>query len=171
MLEPFIGNGREIKARIGRGALDQHVVVSFQRTHFGYHIVFHQHALPVGQCGEILLDDQIADEIHAGTDRKVHQATFHLVGTVCQNPQTSRKAEILRITRYETQLNTLVPLHVQRVHDIILVEDNGMGFRQRAGEITFQQVDGIVVDVHVGKETLQNDVHDVARGEKLVQSF
>ena len=41
-----------------------------------------------------------------------------------------------------------------------LVEDKGL-----------QKIDRIIVNVHVGEETLEDHVHDVPRGEQFIQAF
>ncbi len=171
LLEPLVGNGREVEARISGGAPHQHVVELFQGAHLGNHVVLHQNTLPVGQGGKILLDDQVADEVHARADGQVHQTALHPVGAVVEHPQASREAKVLRVLRQESQLDALVAVHHQGIHDIILVKGNGVGGRKRAGEVALQQVDGVVVDVHVREEALQHGGHDVAGGEQLVQAF
>ena len=79
------------------------------------------------------------------------------------------KAKILGIIGYECQVKTLLTLHVSRVHDIIFIEGDGT-VSNRTDKFLTQQVDTVVIDIHVGKYVLQHFIDDIAQVKQIVNT-
>ena len=84
--------------------------VLLQQAEFSKEVVGLQNALSVGQIGELLLDNQVADPVHAGSDGQAELALVNSIGAVGKDPDTAAEAEVLRILWDKVQLVGELPV-------------------------------------------------------------
>ena len=77
-----------------------------------------------------------------------------------------RETEVLRVLRNESQMDALLLVHHECVHQIVLIEADGSA-TDGADEAALQQPDVVVVDVDVGEYVRKDGPQHVSGVEEL----
>ena len=80
-----------------------------------------------------------------------------------------RKTEVLGVVRNESQMEALVLLHIQRIHDVISVKGDAV-VRDRAVKRILEQAHAVFIHIHILKDILQHRRQNVTRIEQLVHT-
>ena len=67
----------------------------------------------------------------------------------------TREAVTLRVHRHERKVDTRIAVHHDRVHDVVLIERDRDGRRQRRDEAVEQQVHAVIVDLHLFEDSVR----------------
>ena len=136
---------------------------------FHGHIVIRQHPVAVRQLGEFLYDIKIFHKVDTCLLRQIHGTFADGIGRVLDHVEVAGEAKVLRILRDECQVDTLLLIHHEGIHQIVFVERDGP-FADGADKTTLQQTDIVVVDIHVGKDIVQDGAQHITRTEKLLDT-
>ena len=80
---------------------------------------------------------------------------------VLDNPDVSTEADILFVGRHEGEMKAGVPVDLDGVDDIEMIEGDGCVADGR-GEGKAEETDMIVVEVYIGEGILQHDVEHIS---------
>ena len=152
-----------------RGTHDNGLCKRLQCRKFHHHIVDREHPLTVFQLHILLGALHVVHPVHTALLWNGKLASLHLIGRVVEHVELSSETEVLLVVGDEVKMHATVFSHIHRVGDIETVEGDGI-FADRAGERVLEHANLILVDVHIGKDVLQNDVDDVACLEQFVHT-
>ena len=82
----------------------------------------------------------------------------------------TRKAKILRVLRHKREVYTSIPIHCQRIHQIVFIEIQPL-FGYGTGETSLQQTDFIVIDIDIGEYILQNSSKHISCRKEFIDTI
>ena len=107
----------------------------------------------------LVLNGDIAHEVEVDVLWDIQYVLLDLVGRVIDDIEVSRKTEALRVDGHKAQVYTLIAVHKDRVHDIVLVVTHRHETVHRRYESVEEQGDRVRINIHIGED----------RGKCLVQ--
>ena len=157
---------RELIVAVFGGPLHFQALDAFHKVQFHGHVVIGQHPVSVGQLFELLHDVEVFHEVDTRLLGQVHGTFLHGIGGVLHHVEVPRETEVLWVLGNEGEVHALLPIHHERVHQVVFVEADGSA-ADGADEAALQQADVVVIDVDVGKYVRKDGPQHVSGVEEL----
>ena len=119
--------------------------------------------------GELLHNLHVLHEVDIALLGDGEFASLHLIRRVGKDVYVATESEVLLVVGQEMEVDALVALHIEGVHDIESIERHGI-LSDGRGEGILQKAYLVVVDIDVGEHILEHCVEDVSRLEEVVDS-
>ena len=98
---------------------------------------------------------------------KIHHTFLHAECRIGKDIKVSGETKVLRIVRHERQMEALVTIHIDRIHNIILIETD-TSLRYRAVKRILQETEAVLIDIDILEHILQYGSQHVTGIEKFV---
>ena len=106
------------------------------------------------QLNIIMLNRVVTCKVQVNLWRDIDLVLLYAVGGVINYIQVTRKSVTLRIDGHKSQINTLITIHHNGVHNIVLIKTNCHTRGERRYKTVVQQIHTVVIDVYIFKECL-----------------
>ena len=152
---------RKLEVRPGGVPHDDELWREVGDGHLGHHVIAGEHPLTALQSGELLQTVKPLHPVHARDVGQRHRAALDEVAAIGHDEELTTESEVLLRGGREVEHVAFVIIHVGSVRNIIMVEEDGIA-ANGTGEGVAQQLDVVLVDVHVAEVLLRHQVHEVA---------
>ena len=163
--------GQRVEGIVGEAGGAYHCRLLDKRSEFdfGEHVIYREHPCAVGQLGELLHNLHVLHEVDIALLGDGEFASLHLIRRVGKDVYVATESEVLLVVGQEMEVDALVALHIECVHDIESIERHGI-LSDGRGEGILQESYLVVIDIDVGEHVLEHCVEDISRLEEVVDS-
>ena len=142
---------------------------STEHIQFAKHIIGSLHPFAGRQSSEQLGNLHVLHKVHIRLFRKIQDTFLQAKRGISHDIKMSGKSEVLRIVGNESQVETFVLLHINRIHDVILIKGDTI-VRNRTIKRVLEQAYTVFVHIHILENILQDRGHDISRIEQFVHT-